>query len=258
MQLLNKSWGLSMRSYVLILALAALAVGAHGQDCKPEDFASFSDLKGAVSRLLSFPGYTGFDEKILNRSGDLAAVAIIRSVSTAEMDSPEKIRQILLILRMAFEAPQLILACDSRGPAATMFLLDRLLGSKSAAQFETDIQNTKAEVQHNTNTGRPQEIVTLGERSKIDWEHTNWISSVLAWIQDVKPGMTRMDLLKVFTTEGGLSNRSRQTYVLKQCPYIKVDVEFAPATNEQDRLTEMPEDKIEKISRPYLAYSIMD
>jgi hypothetical protein len=81
---------------------------------------------------------------------------------------------------------------------------------------------------------------------------------VLPWIQDVKPGMTRKDLLRVFTTEGGLSNRSRRTYVLKPCPYIKVDVEFTPATNEEDRLTEMPEDKIATISRPYLEYSIMD
>ncbi len=247
-----------MRSYVLALAFAMLSIGVHGQDCKSDDFAPFSDVKGAVSRLLSFPGHTDFDEKILNRSGDLAAVAIIKSISTAEIDSPEKIRQILLILRMSFEAPQVIVACDYRRPTATMILLDRLQCSKDAAQFQTEIENTKAEVQDNGSTGRPLDIVTLGEATKIDWEHTNWIRSVLPWIQDIKPGMTRKDLLRVFTTEGGLSNRSRRTYVLKQCPYIKVDVEFTPATNEEDRLTEMPEDKIATISRPYLEYGIMD
>jgi hypothetical protein len=97
-------------------------------------------------------------------------------------------------------------------------LVSGLQGSENAAQFQPDIENTKAEVQHNASTRRPQEIVTLAEGTKIDWEHANWISSVLAWIPDVKPGMTRKDLIKVFTTEGGLSNRSRRTYVLKQCP----------------------------------------
>jgi hypothetical protein len=247
-----------MRSCVLALAFAMLTAGAHGQDCKSEDFASFSDVVGAVSRLLSFPGYTSFDEKILNRSGDLAAVAIIRSVSTAEMDLPERIRKILLILRMSFEAPQLIVACDNQRPTATIILLDRLQGSRTGAQFPTDIENTRIEVQHNASTGQPLTIADLAEATKIDWEHTTWITSVLTWIQDVKPGMTRKDLLKGFTTEGGLSNRSRRTYVLKQCSYIKVDVEFAAVTNEQDRLAEMPEDKIATISRPYLDFSIMD
>ena len=247
-----------MRSYVSALAFAVLTAGAHGQDCKAEDFKSFSDVKGAVSRLLSLPGYTSFDEKILNKSGDLAAVAIIRSLSTAEMGLPERIRQILLILRMSFEAPQLIVACDNRSPTATIILLDRLQGSKNGAQFPTDIENTRIEVQHNASTGQPLGIVGVGEATKVDWDHTAWITSVLTWIQDVKPGMTRKDLLKVFTTEGGLSNRSRRTYVLKQCPYIKVDVEFAAATNEQDRLAVMPEDKIATISRAYLDFSIMD
>jgi hypothetical protein len=58
--------------------------------------------------------------------------------------------------------------------------------------------------------------------------------------------------------EGGLSTRKQRTYVLKQCPYIKVDVEFSPVANEKDLLEEMLEDKITKISRPYLQYSITD
>jgi transposase InsO family protein len=45
---------------------------------------------------------------------------------------------------------------------------------------------------------------------------------------EIKPGMTREDVLRVFTTEGGLSFRTQQTYVLKGCPYIHVDVEFSP------------------------------
>ncbi len=68
----------------------------------------------------------------------------------------------------------------------------------------------------------------------------------------IQPGMTRSDLLEVFTMEGGLSNRLRQTYVLKGCEIIHVDVTYSPISNETDHLTEMPRDKIDTISKPYL------
>jgi hypothetical protein len=89
-------------------------------------------------------------------------------------------------------------------------------------------------------------------------EHAKWIANVMDSIQTIKPGMTREDLLKVFTTEGGLSFRLRRTYVYKECPYIKVKVEFEAAADTDDGLTEMPEDRIVKISMPFLQYSIMD
>lgn len=81
---------------------------------------------------------------------------------------------------------------------------------------------------------------------------------VLRWMIEIKPGMTRKDILKIFTTEGGLSFGRERRYVLKQCPYIKVDVDFAPAADGQSPFTDLPDDKITKISRPYLEYSIMD
>ena len=92
----------------------------------------------------------------------------------------------------------------------------------------------------------------------INQEHTKWIATVIDSVQKIKPGMTREDLLKVFTTEGGISDRFHRTYVYKQCPYIKVTVEFEAAASPDDRLTEMPEDRIATISMPFLQYSIMD
>jgi len=77
------------------------------------------------------------------------------------------------------------------------------------------------------------------------------IESVMGVIDAIRPGMTRGDLFKVFTEEGGLSWRTRQTYVYKLCPYIKVDFDFEPAT---DKI----EDKIVRLSRPYLQYSMSD
>jgi len=91
-----------------------------------------------------------------------------------------------------------------------------------------------------------------------DRERTKWIAKALRQIKKIEPGMSRQDLLKVFTTEGGLSNRFQRTYVYSECPYIKVNVRFKAASNEGNVLQEEPEDIIESISQPYLAWSVMD
>jgi len=90
--------------------------------------------------------------------------------------------------------------------------------------------------------------------SQIDGEHTSWIMGVLNATHTIKVGMPRSDLMKVFTTEGGLSTRSQRTYVYRQCPYIKVDVKFAASSRNEER----PTDKITEISRPYLDWSVAD
>jgi hypothetical protein len=41
--------------------------------------------------------------------------------------------------------------------------------------------------------------------------------------------MTRETPLTVFTTEGGLSTGLVRTFVSRDCPYFKVDVEFQAA-----------------------------
>ena len=90
--------------------------------------------------------------------------------------------------------------------------------------------------------------------SQIERDHTAWIAGALNAMQTIKVGMTRSDLVKLFTTEGGLSTTSRRTYVYRQCPYIKVDVKFAASSRDG----ELPTDKIVEVSRPYLAWSVMD
>ena len=98
-------------------------------------------------------------------------------------------------------------------------------------------------------------------RTQSDEEHIKWIDHVMRSIATIQPGMTRKDLLRLFTTEGGLSSRTQKRYVYKHCPHIKVDVEFFPADDlrgEQDPMADNPADKIVKISKPFLEYSIMD
>lgn len=102
------------------------------------------------------------------------------------------------------------------------------------------------------------------QNSQSSQEQTEWIAKSLREMEKVKVGMTRADLLKVFTTEGGLSTGLNRTYVYHECPYIKVDVEFEPvgkpARDVRGRVTliEADEDVIHKISRPYLEWGIVD
>ena len=246
-----------MKRYFLAITLILVGCAAFAQDCSRDEFGSYEEIKGAVTSLLSQPSYTGWDEKILSRAGDMAAIAVIRAVPLGDMDSPERARQILLILKFAFAAPQIITASSNRRPTAAMLLLNHLKYSNYGRRYPTEIENTRIEIEHNTATGKPAEIVSLPGTPPIDWEHTQWVESVLRWTMEVKPGMTRQDLLRVFTTEGGISWRTHKTYVLKGCPYIKVDVEFSPIKNEHN-LEEDANDKILKISKPYLEFSHMD
>ena len=89
-------------------------------------------------------------------------------------------------------------------------------------------------------------------------EHTEWITKSLKEIESVKVGMTRADLLRVFKEEGGISTRRRRRYVYHDCPYIKVDVEFEPVGDPENKVSESPRDKIIKISKPFLEWSILD
>lgn len=99
---------------------------------------------------------------------------------------------------------------------------------------------------------------SVPEGGDYDQERTKWIAKVLRQIQKIQPGMTRQDLLKVFTTEGGLSTRSQRTYVYSGCPYIKVNVRFKATRDEGNGGVEEPDDIIESISQPYLAGSVTD
>jgi hypothetical protein len=114
-----------------------------------------------------------------------------------------------------------------------------------------------------TVAGAPAQESAIDAQSRVqtDQEHTRWIDHVMRSIATIKPGMTRKELFGVLAEEGGLSTRTQRRYVYKHCPYIKVDVEFSPVDEigtGQDATSENPDDKIVKISRPYLEYSITD
>jgi hypothetical protein len=68
--------------------------------------------------------YSGWDETTFNRSGDLVAVAVLKTLDDSEMATPESAKFVLLIIRMAFECPQsCVKVADDRRPRMTLLLL---------------------------------------------------------------------------------------------------------------------------------------
>jgi hypothetical protein len=122
----------------------------------------------------------------------------------------------------------------------------------------------------------PFQLVAPGEKRNARWvrqlrllriepnptpygsEQARWIQANLPELESVKVGMTRKALLKVFMGEGGLSTRTWNHYVYRKCGYVKVDVEFAPVGDPSPPYGEGPDDRITKISKPYLQLSSMD
>ena len=88
--------------------------------------------------------------------------------------------------------------------------------------------------------------------------HTEWIVKSLKEMEGVKVGMTRGELLNVFKEEGGISTRTWRRYAYRDCPYIKVDAEFEPVDDPENKRNQSPSDRIIKISKPFLEWSIMD
>ena len=95
-------------------------------------------------------------------------------------------------------------------------------------------------------------------------DHRAWVEECLKRMLTVQPGMTRNQLIEVFTTEGGIYTAKQRTFVSRDCPYFKITVEFRranesnPEGKETDWLQELEDDVITRVSDPYLQFSIMD
>jgi hypothetical protein len=92
---------------------------------------------------------------------------------------------------------------------------------------------------------------------------TRSIDQVLKDVSSIQAGMSRTDLLRFFTTEGGISTRDEQRYIYRRCPYIKVIVNFRRPADADDDWGGAPEaewtgDIIQSISKPFLEYSVTD
>ncbi len=113
-------------------------------------------------------------------------------------------------------------------------------------------------------SGRASSALLSKGNDQASQNHNAWVIEVLNKMQTISPGMTREALYQVFTTEGGMSTGLQCTFVSRDCPYFKVDVEFQavgrPDRDADGRVTMVEDgrDLILKISRPYLQFGIKD
>jgi len=132
------------RCLFIVVFLGTLAARAQDwQTCKPEGDYSFNDVKGAVHRVTSSGMYSSWDEKTFSRSGDLVAVAVLKTLDDSEMGSSEHAKDVLLILRSAFACPQrCVKVSDDRRPRMTLLLLEHL-SEITKGKMQTDIEELK-------------------------------------------------------------------------------------------------------------------
>jgi hypothetical protein len=142
--LLNMGFCIRVHCLLMFVLLGSLAAAARDwQACKPEGDYSINDVKAAVRRVTSSQMYSGWDEKTFNRSGDLVAVAVLKTLDDSKMASPENGKFVLLIVRMAFECPQsCVRVTDARRPRMTLVLLQHL-NEITGGKMQTDIEEVK-------------------------------------------------------------------------------------------------------------------
>lgn len=135
-----------MRGRYLFVCAVLLTFAASAQDwqnCKPEGDYSFNDVKAAVHRVTSSGMWLGWDTKTFNRSGDLVAVAVLKTLDDSEMASPEHARLILQIVREAFQCPQYcVKVTDDRRPRMTLLLLEHL-NEITVGKMQAEIEEAK-------------------------------------------------------------------------------------------------------------------
>ena len=126
-------------SFVWVLFLVLAASAQDWQTCKPQGDSSFNKVKAAVYRVTSSGMWQGWDTKTFARSGDLVAVAVLKTLDDTEMGSEEHAKEVLEILRNAFFCPQdCVKVADDRRPRITLLLLEHLneiTGGKNEGEY---------------------------------------------------------------------------------------------------------------------------
>src|SRR4051812_13231533 len=85
--------------------------------------------------------------------------------------------------------------------------------------------------------------------------HQQWLDARYKEATSIRSGMTRADLLKLFSLNGGFQTTT-QHYTLKSCHLIKIDVSF----DKYDFSNRQRDDsvRIVEISKPYLEPMTID
>jgi hypothetical protein len=90
--------------------------------------------------------YTSSDATELNKLGDASAVALTKLLGGKELTSDE-ITQVVLIIRLSFNAPRMIEADSDVRPRTTLFVLKYLDNLPVSSALKQKIAEARAEVE---------------------------------------------------------------------------------------------------------------
>ena len=82
------------------------------------------------------------------------------------------------------------------------------------------------------------------------------VQQALVASREIKAGATRADVERHFVRDGGVQFRQTTRYVYRQCPYLRLDVDFDVTRGAAASFS--PEDKVVKVSKLYVDYSTKD
>jgi hypothetical protein len=75
---------------------------------------------------------------------------------------------------------------------------------------------------------------------------------------NLKVGMHRSDVERIFKPDGGMSVQAKGIFTYRGCQFIKIDVEFESREVKGAGDLFLPNDRIANVSKPYLAYPVTD
>ena len=137
-----------MRHCKPFIFVAFYTFSAFAATCKPDDFSSLDNLKETVQRVIDAGITTGWDDKLLSRSGDMAALALVKVLPDAELTTPDKIARVLDVIHLSFSClDRCVESCSNRQPRLTLLLLDHL-HEHSTGRLRARVEETRKFVLH--------------------------------------------------------------------------------------------------------------
>jgi hypothetical protein len=164
-------------------------------------------------------------------------------------------RFVSLLSSMSFKEPTVLLNPDTNEPTATVVIRGPF---HHEPQFQTGSDPRIDPRISRALAGLGKLTAGHAGGARNDEAFTQRVADILTECQKLKPGMTRAEFLKTFEAEGGLRSPVHGTYVHRHCRHIKVDVAFAVSDPERKPSLEQPNHTLRSISKPYLAWNILD
>jgi hypothetical protein len=133
-----------VRTFLLTLLLTVSSIGVLSQPTPAQ-----RNAEGVVKIVLSRASeqmYTSSDATELNKLGDASAVALTKLLGGKELTTDE-IAQVVLIIRLSFNAPRIIEADSDVQPRTTLFVLKYLDNLPVSSALKQKIAEARVEVE---------------------------------------------------------------------------------------------------------------